>query len=83
MAQIVYTVHAYRWGNRQGGTSYTVGVYSSEERALKAADTEEVNRGHKYSCEVLRWTLDKGDEDSDEDAFEVVRPLPGEAETAP
>jgi len=82
MAQTVYTVHSFRWGTRRGRSSYIVGVYSSESRAFEAVTREEVNRGGKYNCEVLRWTLDIG-EDTVDDACEVVHPLPSESEEAP
>lgn len=55
----VYTVHAYRWGDRELH-SYSVGVYSKKHAALDAAKTEENYRGGKYECEVLEWTLDDG-----------------------
>ena len=37
MKPTVYTVHAYRWGDRECH-SYSVGVYSKKHAALKAAD---------------------------------------------
>ena len=55
---IVYTVTAYR-GNWEGH-SYSVGVYSTLERAILAANIEEVYRGGKYRCQVLKWELDQG-----------------------
>ncbi len=64
MSKIVYTVHAYRWGDRERH-SYSVGVYSKKHAALKAAQTESDYRGGKYECEVLEWTLDCGTEGSD------------------
>ena len=53
----VYTVHAFRWGNRDGH-SYLVGVYSDLDKALDASDAEEEYRGIKYECEIRRWDLD-------------------------
>lgn len=52
MKPTVYTVHAYRWGDRDCH-SYSVGVYSKKHAALKAAQTESDYRGSKYECEVL------------------------------
>lgn len=45
----VYTVHAYRHGDRESH-SYTVGVYTTKEKALEAAYYERVWRGGKYDC---------------------------------
>lgn len=55
---IVYTVTAYRWGNRDKH-SYIVGVYSSAYLAIKAATSEDDFRGGKYSCEVLEWEINQ------------------------
>jgi hypothetical protein len=51
MKQLIYTVQAYKYGQRDGH-SYIVGVYTRKHAALKAADAEEVYRGNKYICEV-------------------------------
>ena len=59
MKPTVYTVHAYRWGDRECH-SYSVGVYFRKRTALKAAQTESDYRGGKYECEVLEWMLDSG-----------------------
>ena len=56
MEQLIYTVHAYRWGDRECH-SYSVAVSSSKEQALEQADHEEDYRGGKYKCEVLEWNL--------------------------
>lgn len=55
----VYNVHAYRFGNRDDH-SYLVGVFTSKEKALAAAEAEFDYRGHKYYCEVLETTLNEG-----------------------
>ena len=55
---IVYTVRACRWNNSETH-SYIVGVYTSKEKAIKAAESEEIYRGGKYGCEVLEWELNK------------------------
>jgi hypothetical protein len=57
MASKIYTVHAYRYGDRERH-SYSVGVYSKKEKALKAADFECNYRGGKYECEVIEWVPD-------------------------
>jgi len=76
--QAVYTVHAYRWGDRERH-SYTVGVYSKKHAAMKAADIEEDYRGGKYRCEVLGWQLDSGREGNHDIAPKTVKPLPTES----
>ena len=48
---IVFAVMARRWG-RLNTHSYLVGVYSTLEMAIKAADSETEWRGGKYSCWV-------------------------------
>ena len=68
----VYTVHAYRWGQRERH-SYLVGVYSTPERALSVAEQEEYDRGGKYDCEVLGWVLD---EKQDVNSAETIKALP-------
>lgn len=70
----VYTVHAYRYGNRERH-SYIVGVYSKKHAALKAASTEEEYRGGKYECEVLEWSLDSGMAGRHEGGGKTVKPL--------
>lgn len=75
MRATVYTVHAYRWGDRECH-SYTVGVYSKKHAALKAAETEADYRGGKYECEVLEWTLDSGREGGHDAYRKTIKPLP-------
>ena len=59
MKSKVYTVHAYRYGNREAH-SYGVGVFNKKHGALKAAEVEEEHRGGgKYICEVIEWELNK------------------------
>lgn len=55
----MFTVRAVRGGEPEG-QSYIVGVYSSASAALEAARTEDADRGGKYECEVLEWSLDLG-----------------------
>lgn len=72
----VYTVHAYRWGDRECH-SYTVGVYSKKHAALTAAQSEEEYRGGgKYQCEVIEWTLNSGSEGGQDTKPKIVRALP-------
>ena len=75
MKPTVYTVHAYRWGDRDCH-SYSVGVYSKKHAALTAAQTEWDYRGGKYECEVLEWTLDSGIAGRHSTGPRVVKPLP-------
>lgn len=74
----VYTVHAYRWGDRQRH-SYTVGVFADEGSALQAAIEEEDLRGGKYVCEVLQMTIGTviaGTSRPHDKRFKVVKALP-------
>ena len=75
MKPAIYTVHAYRWGDRECH-SYTVGVYGKKNSARKAAETEENFRGGKYKCEVLEWEIDLGIEGGHNNTYTVVKPLP-------
>lgn len=71
----IYTVHAYRWGDRQCH-SYSVGVFSKKHAALKAAQTESDYRGGKYECEVLEWALDSGIQGGHDIKPKIVLALP-------
>ena len=78
----IYTVHAYRWGDRQLH-SYSVGVYSRKHEALIAACEEEKDRGNKYECEVLKWRLNclKAKENKDESTVmhsKVIKSISGD-----
>lgn len=53
----VYSIHAYRFGDRERH-SYSVGVCSTRDAALKMAADEEEWRGGKYECEVCEFELD-------------------------
>ena len=71
----VYTVHAYRFGDRDKH-SYIVGVYSSPEKALKEAELEELNRRGEYVCEVIEWEIDSRiDEDNPGCEFNYIKSL--------
>ena len=69
---IVYSVHAYRWGNRKDH-SYPVGVYRTKNKALKAAEAEEQYRGGKYVCEVYKWTIDDGIAEKSEKGWKTIK----------
>jgi hypothetical protein len=69
MKPTVYTVHAYRWGDRENH-SYLVGVYSKKLAAIKAGEATTEWRGGKYECEVIQWKLD------DYESKKVIVPLP-------
>lgn len=75
MKPTVYTVHAYRWGDREFH-SYTVGVFGKKHAALNAAETEEDYRGGDYECEVLEWTLDASIAGNHDNAVKVIKALP-------
>lgn len=77
MKMTVYTVHAYRWGDRELH-SYIVGVYSKKHAALKAAHIENEYRDGKYECEVLEWVLDRGIEGAIDTAgaMKTIQSLP-------
>ena len=62
MKNTVYTVHAYRWGDRERH-SYLVGVYSEELAALKCAGQEEDWMAGGYECEVIEWVPDTPNKD--------------------
>jgi hypothetical protein len=73
--QTVFTVIAYRYGNREAH-SYPVGVYPTAVDALKAAEIEEDYRGGKYECEVMEFTLGIGQEgDHDKETAKTIKPL--------
>lgn len=57
MSTKIYTVTAYRYGNKESH-SYVVLSTLSLSRAMFAADNEENYRGGKYDCEIIE-TLDK------------------------
>jgi hypothetical protein len=76
--QFVYTVHAYRYGDRQSH-SYAVGVYSKKNKALEAAEAEEEYRGLKYECEVLEWEVDKGLAENHNNQPKIIKALEMEA----
>ncbi len=65
----IFTVHAYRWGDRELH-SYSVGVFSKKSVALKEAEDHKTYRGGKYECEVIRWDID------DKTSRKVVLALP-------
>lgn len=47
----IYVVHAMRWGDCEKH-SYIVTATLNKADALSAAETEEMERGGKYGCEV-------------------------------
>ena len=52
----IYAVHAMRWGCPENH-SYVVLATLRIEEALAAADSEEMDRGGKYGCEITRFYL--------------------------
>ena len=64
MKNKVYTVTAYRWGNKENH-SYVLGVFNKKQPAITAAETEEEFRGGKYECEVCEWEINKWKHEKD------------------
>lgn len=56
MKQIVYTVQAYRFGDKNAH-NYIVGVYNEKALAIKEAVFEQQVMNNKYSCEVAELTM--------------------------
>ena len=56
MKNKIYTVTAYRWGDRDEH-SYSHGVFNNKANALKEAEDHKAYRGGKYECEVLEWDV--------------------------
>ena len=57
--------------------SYSVGVYSKKNLALKAAEAESAWRGGKYECEVIEWIPDgKNGDESPGMPYKTIKPLP-------
>lgn len=76
MKPTYYTVHAYRWGDREMH-SYSVGVYSKKYAAMKGAEAETEWRGGKYECEVIEWIPDGKNEDGSPGMpHKIIKPLP-------
>ena len=67
---IAYVVTAYRFSDRERH-SYVVGVFTNPELAIEIAEQVPDERGGKYYAEVLKFQLDK----LDNDEFEAVWPL--------
>jgi hypothetical protein len=67
---IAYVVTAYRFGDRERH-SYVVGVFTNPELAIEIAEQVPDERAGKYYAEVLKFQLDK----LDNDEFEAVWPL--------
>lgn len=76
MSQQIYTVHAYRWGDRELH-SYSVGVYPKKHAALQAAEAETEYRGGKYECEVIEWVIGRLSNVAHRPEGKVILPLPG------
>lgn len=74
MKPVLYTVHAYRFGDRDSH-QYMVGVFGKKSVALKEAGTEEAYRGGKYSCEVLEWPLNASMAGNTNNIAKVIKPL--------
>lgn len=66
----IFTIHAYRWGDRENH-SYSVGVRKTSEKALELAKAEEEYRGGKYECEVIKWNIN-------DNTHSVIKSIPGD-----
>lgn len=75
MKPTVYSVHAYRFGDREL-RSYPVGVFPKKHAAIKAAEDEETYRGGKYGCEVTEWVLGVGSQAGNDQAAKAIREPP-------
>ena len=64
----IYSVTAYRWGNRENH-SYIVGLYDNLSTATCVAKAEEYDRGGKYECEVLAHKVNNDD-------MKIEKPIP-------
>lgn len=58
----IYVVTAYKFGCRDSH-SYVVGCYNKKHKANKISDEEVLDRGGKYTCEVLEIEMDLYDPD--------------------
>jgi hypothetical protein len=56
----IVTAHNLYQGNQH---SYVVGVYDNFDDAEKASNIEEMNRGGKYECRIVDYTLNTIPED--------------------
>jgi len=57
MANKLYIVTMYRWGNRENH-SYFLGVFTDKEKAIEAGESHSEFRGGKYAPEILEVDLD-------------------------
>lgn len=60
----MYVVTARKWGERETH-SYTVGVFSKKNAAMKYADMHTEYRGGKYACIVEKCILDEYKDDKE------------------
>ena len=74
MKNKVYTVHAFRWGDREKH-SYILGIYTKKSMAIESAEYEENWRGGKYSCEIREWEMDQKNVMDECPVSKVVRKL--------
>ena len=73
---IIYTVHAYRFGDREQH-SYIVGVYTDKTEAMADAYCHEDWRSDKYVCEVREFDTElKLGKPSYDMISHVIKPLP-------
>jgi len=68
----LYVVTMYRYASKEDH-SYVLGVYDNPNEAIKHGKVEELWRGNKYTCEVLRLKLNDTTNDFDEIILSVER----------
>lgn len=67
-----YVVNAYRWGKIENH-SYTLGVFDTEDVAIKCAESHADFRGGKYACVVEKCIMNDFDNDADNHTTEIYR----------
>lgn len=67
----IFVVTMYRMGQFDAD-SYNIGVYSSEEKAVKVGEEETYGRGWKYGYTVEKLVLDHYDPNEDSELPKMV-----------
>lgn len=70
----LFIVNAYRNGN-SNNHSYTVAIYSTQEQAIKCAESHCTYRGGRYTCVVESLLLDKFSNEDDNYTKDVYTTL--------
>lgn len=80
MLKVLYTVVAYRFGDRERH-SYLVGVFEKKQKALVEAEKEEEYRGGKYICEICEIELNFSIAGNHNPIGKMVKSLPASRPT--